>query len=32
MIAWIRRHVPPMLGLAILAVVGAVIVIAWVHP
>jgi len=26
------RHVPPMLGLAILALIGAVIVILWVHP
>jgi len=31
MIAFIRRHVPPMLGL-ILALIDAVVVIAWVHP
>ena len=26
------RRIPPMLGLAILALIGAVIIIAWVHP
>lgn len=31
MIAWIRRHVPPMLGLAILAALGALIIIWWVR-
>ena len=31
MIALLRR-IPPMLVLAILALIGAVIIIAWVHP
>jgi len=31
MIAFIRRHVPPMLGLAILSFVGALFVIWWVR-
>jgi len=31
MIAWIRRRVPPMLGLTILAGVGALIIIWWVR-
>jgi len=26
------RHVPPMLGLTILALIGTVVIVLWVHP
>jgi hypothetical protein len=31
MIAWVRSHVPPMLGLALLSLIGAVFIIWWVR-
>ena len=29
---FIRRHVDPMLGLAILGLIGTIIIIWWIHP